>query len=276
MAPEVGPRLALSAMTVPGATFAQRVEAAAAADLDGVGLRPGDRRRAHADGLTDADLRALLHAHGIEVVEIDVVSGWGGEGAVAERARAHEDRIHALADAVGGRSMTVVGDVVGPPARVAEAFAGLCDRAAAHGLDVGLEYLPWTTVPDLASALRIVQDAGRANGKVVVDSWHHFRGDGDTEALARLDRSLVAAVQIDDAGPRDEARTLEEETFDRLLPGQGTFDLTGFLRALGPALQVAPLCVEVISPRMDALPVAEAVALAGDATRAVMATAGLR
>ena len=52
----MSPELALSVMTVPDAPFEARVTAAAAAGFDGIGLRPGDRTRAHEAGLSDADM----------------------------------------------------------------------------------------------------------------------------------------------------------------------------------------------------------------------------
>ena len=267
----MSPELALSVMTVPDAPFEARVTAAAAAGFDGIGLRPGDRTRAHEAGLSDADLQAMLRQGGLEVVEIDVISGWGATGEPLASAQRHEQRVFELADALGGRHVTVVGDVEGSPDRVASTFAGLCDRAAEHGLAVGLEYLPWTTVPDLPSARRIVEDAGRPNGGGVIDSWHHFRGGDDLGLLEDVPAELVAAVQVDDAGPRQDDIPLEEETMERELPGDGTFDLSGFLGALRHVLVDTPLCVEVISPRLGLMPTTKAVAMAAAATRSVLA-----
>ena len=264
------PEMVLSVMTVPDAPFEARVVAAAAAGFDGIGLRPGDRTRAHQAGLSDADLQAMLRDGGLDVVEIDVISGWGGTGEQQASARRHEQRVFELADALGGRHVTVVGDVEVSRDRVASTFADLCDRAAAHDLGVGLEYLPWTTVPDLPTALRIVEDAGRPNGRVVIDSWHHFRGADDIHQLEDVPAELVAAVQIDDAGPRQDDVPLVEETMDRQLPGDGTFDLRSFLRALRHVLATTPLCVEVISPRLAVMPPTKAVALAAAATRSVL------
>ncbi len=264
------PLLALSSMTVPDSPLEARIIAAAAAGFDGIGLRPTDRRRAHESGLSDDDLRAMLSDAGLSVVELDVISGWGADGDRLAGARAHEQRLFDLADALGGRTLTVVGDVAGPPDRVAEVFAALCDRAADHGLTVGLEYLPWTNVADLASALRIIRDAGRANAGVVIDSWHHFHGDPDAD-LTAVPPELVAGVQVDDSPPLREDVPLVEQTMDRVMPGEGTFDLVGFLTDLHHVLTTVPLNVEVISPRLAEVPVSRAVDTAARATRDVLA-----
>lgn len=261
--------LALSSMTAPGSTLRDRVEAAARAGFTGVGLRPGDLRRAMATGLGPGDVRSILHGNGIAVTEIDVLVGWGLDGSDLAEAGVQERRMHELADELGAHHMTVTGQLTGPWERGVELFAGVCERAAAHGLAVALEFLPWTEVPDAATAHRLIRDAGPANAGVLVDAWHHFRGAADDTQLLALPADLLIAVQIDD-GALTGSGSLYEQTFDRLLPGEGEFDLTHFLRLLAGHGVPVPLCVEVISPRMAAIPVAEAARLAADATRAVL------
>ncbi len=259
-------------MTHPGAGFEERVGAAAAAGYDAIGLRPGDRTRALATGLGDADLRAMLSDHGVSVLEIDVLVGWGMDDDAAAHARRHEKRIYELSDALGARHVTVTGDLAGPWERSVELFAALCDRAAEHGLAVGIEFLPWTEVRDAATAGRLVADAGRTNGGVVVDSWHHFRGAASDDQLRALPPERVLAIQLDD-GFADGSGSLLEQTFDRELPGDGQFDLRHFLRLLNDLGVVAPLCVEVISPRMARLSIEQACQVTADKTRAVLAGA---
>src|SRR5689334_17347078 len=47
-----------------------------------------------------------------------------------------------------------------------EGFAALCEQAGAHGVAVTLEFLPWTGIPDLAAAWRIVEGAGHPAGAI--------------------------------------------------------------------------------------------------------------
>ncbi len=264
--------LVLSVMTAPDAGFEARVEAAAAAGYRGIGLRPGDRRRAHDAGHSDADLRAMLAAHALEVVEIDVLVGWGADDVAVAKAQGHEPRIYELVDALGGRHLTVTGDLEGPDDLVVERFAGLCDRAAEHGLSVALEFLPWTEVPDAGRAWSIVEAAGRANGGVLIDAWHHFRGADDESLLRAVPADRILAVQFDDGRLSDGPPT-EAETFERALPGEGEFDLVRFLRLLADHGVVAPLCVEVISTEMRTAPTAEAARRSAETTRDVLARA---
>lgn len=266
-------RLVFSVMTHPGAPLVERAQAAAAAGYQGIGLRPGDLARARQAGANDAGLRSLLADLGLSVVEIDVLVGWGLDGPAGAKARRHEERIYELADVFGAHHVTVTGDLAHGVEAGAEAFASLCDRAAAHGLIVALEFLPWTDVPDAATAARLVDLAERRNGGVLVDAWHHFRGAGSEEQLLALAPDRVVGVQFDD-GLLHGTGSLLEQTFDRELPGEGEFDLPRFLRLLGGmGLGHLPLCVEVISPRLAELPVAEAARRSADATRRVLAQA---
>lgn len=265
--------LVFSVMTHPAAGFVERVEAAAAAGYAGIGLRTGDRRRAHESGLSDADQRAVLDAHGVEVVEIEGLHRWGCGGRDGEAARAHEARLYELVDALGGRHVTVTGDLDLPHDQVVQRFADLCDRAAEHGLSIALEFLPWTEVPDAAAAGRIVREAGRPNGGVLVDTWHHFRGAADDDLLRALPPEHVVAVQFDDADERVVGTLLEDTLSRRRLPGEGSFDLVGFLRLLADHGVSAPLCVEVINDELAAQPVDVAARRTAESTRDVLGRA---
>ena len=72
---------------------------------------------------------------------------------------------------------------------VANHFAALCDRAARHGLLVAFEFLPWSDVPDVAAAWRLIRLADRKNGGLLIDTWHYFRGAADPVEV----RSVPAA-----------------------------------------------------------------------------------
>ena len=163
--------LVMATQTVPpGTTLADRVAAAVAGGYTGIGMRPRDRQEALAAGLSDADARAILDDHGVALVELEVHRGWGLTGEPAAEARQAEEKMYELADALGGRYMMAIAEIEGDLDDVAERFAGLCDRAAEHGLGVAIEFLPWTSIPDAGVAWDIVRLADRDNGGVLVDT----------------------------------------------------------------------------------------------------------
>lgn len=95
-----------------------------------------------------------------------------------------EDLFYRMIEVLRGRHLNLV--QLFPPAVetgiVVEAFGGICDRAAQHGLLVSLEFLPWCPIANLA-ALEIVQAADRPSGGVMFDTWHHFRAGGASAEL---------------------------------------------------------------------------------------------
>ena len=65
----------------------------------------------------------------------------------------------------------------------------------------------------------------------------------------------------------------EDTTLRRRLPGQGSFDLVGFIKLLDELGIDAPVSVEILSPEQQGYPVTEAARLAHDSSRSVIARA---
>jgi len=272
--------LVLCAGTVARSGFVERARAAAGAGFAGLSLFVDDHRRARESGLSDAELRAVLADHGLAVAEVDPLLTWlpGREpaGGFVEGARdllAHgEDDFYRVADALGARSINAA--LADPGAveldAVADAFAKLCDRAAAHGLLVHLEFLPWTRIGDVAAAARIVERAGRANGGVMLDAWHRFRS-GSPDTL--IPPARVLGIQLSDAPARPEPDPITETLHRRLVPGEGDADLVGLLRHLAAGGCTAPIGVEVFSDDLAELPVREVARRLATATRAILGAA---
>jgi sugar phosphate isomerase/epimerase len=95
-----------------------------------------------------------------------------------------------------------------------------------------LEFMPYSGVPDLATTGRILRDAGRSNGAVIVDVWHWARSGMTAADLAAVPAAAIVAVQLCDvqATPMDPLRA--ESLGHRLPPGQGYGDAAGMVRAL--------------------------------------------
>lgn len=274
--------LVLCSGTVPQATFVERCAAAAEAGFTGVSLFLDDLKRARTEGCSDADVRAVLRDNGLAVAELDPLMSWlpgsGGDGDASAAALGlfgyGEADFHAAADLVGARSINAVlyTEEELPRDAIAEAFAGVCDRAKEHGLLVHLEFLPWTQVRDLPTALAIVEGAGRANGGVLLDAWHHFRSGVENAALEPAAKQVLA-IQLDDAPARAEDDPVAETMQRRLLPGEGDANVVEIVRRLDAGGCQAPVGVEVFSTELQRLPVREAARRAADATRAVLAAA---
>jgi sugar phosphate isomerase/epimerase len=256
--------------------FEERVRAAADAGFAAMGLYIGEYQRLRAEGQTDGDLRAVLDAHGMRVLEIEALRGWTATGPDRQAYLETELAVFGMSDALGpGHHVQVIGPYTGTLDDAAEAFAGVCDRAAEHGLCAAIEFLPeMSNIPDADSAMEIITRAGRANGGICLDSWHHVRGANDDDMLRRVPPERIFAVQIDD-GPRRrvDADYYTDCTRYREVPGEGDFDLVGFLRLLADMGVRVPLSVEVISTALLEQPAGELARTLYEGTRRVMSAA---
>ena len=177
--------------------------------------------------------------------------------------------------ALGCRYFQAIGSYEGSVAEAAEAFGALCDRAAAHGLLVGVEWLPYTNIATAADAQAIVEGAGRPNGGYCADIWHHRRGANDDSMLRALPGDRVYAVQMDDGSREPQLADYKQDCLaNRVPPGEGEFDCVQFVRLLQEIGVRAPISLEVCSTELWAAPATEAATKAADAMRAVLAAAG--
>lgn len=145
---------------------------------------------------------------------------------------------------LGARAVLLVGD---DPEfeRLAENFAALCDLADPFDLTIDLEFMPWTAVPDLAAALRVLTAADRLNAGIVVDALHVDRSGTPIPDLSRIDRRWLHYWQICDAPaerPKSTAEMIHAARSERLFPGEGGLDLARISSALPADL---PVSVEV-------------------------------
>lgn len=252
----------------PGISFASRLEAATAGGFTGISLWLRDIHQARADGLSDADMVAMLADAGLRVAELDPVWRWlpGSDLDIAMADDASgvlyptlDDFLRA-ADTFGAQSLNACEILSSPDWTLDDAaacFAKLCDRAADHGMVVHLEFLPWSRIADVKTAHDIVHMADRPNGGLMLDSWHFFRGTPDLEALRQVPGERLTALQLSD-GPAAPAENLMVEALEaRLFPGSGSFDLAALCSVLDEIGAVAPMGVEVMSAAHENVDVVE-------------------
>jgi len=279
-APLTGDDLVLCSGTIARALLPDAVPIAESAGFRGLSVYFDDYVAVRDRGWTDATLRTLLDDHDVAVAELDGAMRWLPGDTRGPSAMEFLD----AAAALGARSCTVIevdGRVVGdgagddlPFAVVAEEFATLADLAAARGLLLHLEYFPVSGIRDFATAHAIASAAGRDNGGVLLDVFHHTRGPdaGRTDFGGAAAR--VFGVQVNDARAEPAMSLPREIMHDRLLPGEGAANVAGLLGALRDQGCTAPFGVEVYSDALQALGPAEAARRAGDALRRVVPATG--
>lgn len=155
--------------------------------------------------------------------------------------------------------------------RATEDFAKLAEYARAEGIRLNVEFLAFSPIANIGLAADLVRAAGVKGCGIVVDSMHMTRSGGSPADIARLDPALIGAVQICDGPPTmsEELQMFHEGFEQRMPPGEGTFALVDFVRALPPDKLIG---IEV--PRKDladrGIGPAERARLAVTATRKVI------
>ena len=236
-------QLVLAHFSIRDASFVDRCAAAHVAGFDGIGLYVGEYSRLRAAGRTDDELLGIVSEHGTRVIEVEALPIF---------ADAHVDTFVHLAATFRAERIQVVPPFRGAVDRDAAAgwLATVADRVGVFGTTLAIEFLPFTDVADAAAAAELAVRADRPNIGLCVDAWHVFRGAG-LLSLVGLDPALVASVQLDD-GPFDPVLPdyVDDCLHFREVPGEGEFDLRGFMELLPSS---APVSVEVPSDVLDQL-----------------------
>ena len=118
--------------------------------------------------------------------------------------------------------------------RLANNLGRLSESARDRGLDVSLEFFPWTVVPDLRTAHRVACAAGPHVG-ILVDALHFNRSDSACDELRTVPQNRLRLAHLCDASVHDTYSTeqlLYTAREERLPPGEGQIDLPGLIAAL--------------------------------------------
>jgi sugar phosphate isomerase/epimerase len=247
-----------------GTPVLERLAAAATVDVQRFSITPIDVEAVAAEGMPATELGRRIRDAGYDVVMDPVVNWYGGAPHPGSRfGRFSTDDTLRMSAETGAIAMNLIGQPAHDATldELATAFAAVCDRAAGIGAQAHLEFTPITAIVDLAAGWDIVRTAGRANGGLLFDTWHFFRGNPDLDLLARIPGDRIFSVQVADARA-ERLPDVRLDTQHRLLPGDGVLDITGALRVLDRIGALAWVGPEVIAPELAAMPTADAAQLA--------------
>ena len=242
--------VALAPLTVGRPAAHEVASAAAAAGFGRVGLTLRLPDGGPTPEVTDARARRRLRRHlddlGLRVLDAGVLvlapeAGPADDAALAE----------AAADLGADRLVALVRD--DHPRRAAERLAAACTTAAAAGLRVGVEFMPYSACRTLPAARALVGASGAAGAGVVVDVLHLFRSGGTVADLAEVEPAEIVLVQLCDgraaAPPPSVLRA--EALGDRCYPGRGRLPVRDLLAALpegSPVTVEAPVAADAGRP----------------------------
>ena len=243
---------------------ADRVAAAAEAGFRGFGLWHADLLHI-LEARSLRELRTILDDGGMMHIELEFLWDWFLDPGSEQRRRSDQLRRTLLeaAEVLGARHVKV-GNFAGrqvPLALLTERFAELCADAAEHGTSVAYEFMRRdATVTSLEHAVRVVQGSGAANGGLGLDLWHVVDLGVSMDAIRELPAGTVVAAEVNDGervpGARasasepvggDPGATARRSIRDRRLPGEGDFDIKGFVATVRATGYDGPWGVELLS-----------------------------
>lgn len=250
-------------------TLPEKLEAIAAAGFDGVEVFENDLL--HYDG-SPRDVRRLCADLGLEILLFQPFRDF--EGCRRERLARNLERAERKFDLMQelGTDLVLVcsnvaTDALGEPALLVDDLRLLAERAAARGLRIGYEALAWgRQVSTWEQAWELVRRADRPNLGLILDSFHTLSLNGDARGIAGLPAEKIFFVQMADA-PLLAMDVLEWSRHFRCFPGQGGFDLAGFLAPIVASGYRGPLSLEVFNDGFRAAPTR---ANAADGLRALL------
>jgi sugar phosphate isomerase/epimerase len=242
--------------TTRGVPFSTKAQAAAAAGFRAISIRPSEYDELRAQGRTPDQVRGFLDDLGLAVAELDPL--WLPVAPPPHLPAHRTDEVLEMAQVLEPDCISVLvpfataderGNRADAPldlGRATVAFAELCDHPLAAGRRLAIEFFAWSPLHTLVDTWTIVRDADRANGGIILDTWHHTRRGGTERELALVDASRIWGVQIADAPAEPQHPDLAVECMrHRRWPGEGTVPLVAIVAELRAQGCTAPLGIEV-------------------------------
>jgi sugar phosphate isomerase/epimerase len=236
--------------------FADRCAEAAKVGFAGLGLWHADIDHQMENGRTLREMRQLLDDSGIRLYELEFLMDWF----VDDDDRAEADRVRKLlfeaANELDAHHIKA-GNIPGKECemgRLKEAYAELVADAAQHtSAKVLYEFMPFdVNVNSVDGALELID--GIDNTGVVIDTWHMAKLDIKPDDLRRFGVEKLGWIELSDGQHEWMEDRIDEVVNRRRLPGEGEFDIRGYVEVGLDMGYSEPWGVEVLSQDLRALP----------------------
>jgi sugar phosphate isomerase/epimerase len=152
---------------------------------------------------------------------------------------------------------------------------------APYGIRLGLEFVgphhlrtQWKNpfIWGLQETLDWIDAIGERNVGLQFDSYHWYTNGLGVEDILRLNANQIVQVHINDAPDVPVSEVLDN---DRLFPGEGIIDLSGFLVSLKRIGYAGVISQEILTPKPLKQPSEQLLQRSRDAFRKVYSAAGL-
>ncbi|MHB1567666.1 MAG: sugar phosphate isomerase/epimerase family protein [Solirubrobacteraceae bacterium] len=263
-------------------TFAwrDRCENAARVGFSGIGLWHADVAH-QLQSTTLGEMRRVFDDAGLRYLEVEFLSDFFAAPGSPQREASDRLRGQLFDTAAAFDAHHIkVGNIPGTPCeldRLVEEFAALCDEAAGRtAARIAYEFMPFdVNVRTLDAALRLVTEADRPNGGLAIDTWHMSKLGIQPSEMNRIPERYLTWVELSDGRFADMDDPVDEVVNHRELPGEGEFDIPGYVSALREAGYRQPWGVEVLSETLRGLPIEQEFERAFQTTAAQLAAGGV-
>lgn len=237
-------------------TLPEKLEAIAAAGFDGVEIFENDLL--YYDG-SPRNVRQMCADLGIAITLFQPFRDF--EGCRRDRLQRNVDRAERKFDLMQelGTDLVLVcsntaSDSLGDERVLLDDLSLLAERAGARKLRIGYEALAWGRhVNTWQQVWNLVRQIDHPALGVLLDSFHTLSLKGDPRAIADIPGDKIFFVQMADA-PLLAMDVLEWSRHFRCFPGQGEFDLPGFLAPILKSGYTGPLSLEIFNDGFRAAP----------------------
>ncbi len=237
-------------------TLPEKLEAIAAAGFDGVEIFENDLL--YYDG-SPRHVRQICADLGIDITLFQPFRDF--EGCRRDRLQRNLDRAERKFDLMQelGTDLVLVcsnsaADSLGEENILLDDLSALAERAGARQLRIGYEALAWGRhVNTWQQVWNLVKQIDHPALGVLLDSFHTLSLKGDPSAIAQIPGDKIFFVQMADA-PLLAMDVMEWSRHFRCFPGQGEFDLPGFLAPILKSGYTGPLSLEIFNDGFRAAP----------------------
>lgn len=233
--------------------FADRCAEAAKVGFVGLGLWHADIEH-QLQKRSLRDMRKLLDDNGLRLYELEFLMDWFLDGEDRTRkllleAAAELDAHHIKAGNIPGRPCEMP--------RLKECYAELvADAARQTSAKVLYEFMPFdVNVNSIEAALEAID--GVPETGVVIDTWHMAKLGIGPDDLRRIPVEQLGWVELSDGRYEWMEDRVDETVNHRRLPGEGEFDIRGYVEVCRDMGYAEPWGVEVLSQELRSHPIDE-------------------
>lgn len=228
-------------------------------------------------GHTLEELKAALDRHGVKPACLNSIESISFNNKRGMRVLTEmSEYLFYCCKAIGCDCVEVIGSFKAPTdnedeirAETVQALRQLSDAARPYGIKLALEYmgLPISSVKTFNQALDIVNEVGRDNVGILLDTWHHYAAGCAADDILKATNGQIFMVHTSDCPQREPLQALRPESY---MPGDGVVDIAAMLANLKKVGYGGAFSVEVMDPAIQALPTQQLMEMMKNSTQPLL------